>query len=182
MTLHACGRLGLTVVLTGAAYLLLFIGNEHLLSFTRFADGVNWIYLPSGLRMTLVLVFGAPAALGIAWASVLLATGPLGWTDWVQALVTGGISGGAPLLALAVCRRVLSVQADLSGLQSRTLLMMAVIFAIISAAMHQAWYGWNHPAPDRALQFAVMALGDLAGTVLLLYAGGWVLKKVAPGL
>lgn len=182
MTIQTWGRVTLTVALTGTAYLLLFVCNEHLLAFTRFADGVNWIYLPSGLRMTLVLVFGAPAALGIAWASTLLAAWPNGWDNGAQALVTGVVSGGAPLLALLLCRRALNLQADLSGLQARTLLLMAVIFALISAALHQAWYGWSSPAPDRALQFAVMALGDLAGTVLVLYGSYWVLKKTAPSL
>jgi hypothetical protein len=182
MIAQSLSRTSLTVVLTGVAYLLLFLCNEHLLSFTRFADGVNWIYLPSGLRMTLVLVFGAPAALGIAWSSMLLTAWPQGWDSWVQALVTGVISGGAPLLALLACRRALGLKADLSGLKARTLLLMAVIFAIISAALHQIWYGWSYPAPDRALQFAVMALGDLVGTVLVLYLAYWVLKKTAPRL
>lgn len=182
MTLQAWGRMGLTASLTGLAYLLLFLFNEHLLSFTRFADGVNWVYLPSGLRLTLVLVFGTPAALGIAWSSMLLAAWPQGWGSWDQALVTGAISGGAPLIALLVCRRVLDLKSDLAGLQARTLLLMAVIFAISSAALHQAWYGWSHPAPDRALQFAVMALGDLVCTILVLYLGYWVLKKTIPKL
>ena len=180
--MQAWAGLCLTTVLAGLAYILAYLFNEHFLSFTRFADGVNWIYLPSGLRLTLVLVFGAPAALGIAWSSMLLALWPYGWDNWPQALVTGLISGGAPWIALLLCRRVLGLQADLSGLQARTLLMMSLIFAITSAALHQAWYGWSQPAPGRALQFAVMALGDLAGTLLVLYLGYWILKKTAPRL
>lgn len=167
---------------TGLSYIAVFLFNEHLLPFTRFADGVNWIYLPSGLRLTLVLVFGVPAAVGIAWASTLLSAWPHGWSNLAPALMTGLISGGAPLLALLVCRRVLKVQADLAGLQARTLLLMAVIFAVISAALHQAWYGLMEPAPDRGFQFAVMTLGDLAGTLLVLYLGYWILKKSAARL
>jgi hypothetical protein len=87
--------MGLTTGLTGLAYILVYLFNEHALSFTRFADGVNWIYLPSGLRLTLVLVFGAPAALGIAWSSALLTGWPEGWSGLQSALVTGVISGGA---------------------------------------------------------------------------------------
>lgn len=181
MTPYNWGRFALTVWLTGLVYLLLFVCNEHVLSFTRFADGVNWIYLPSGLRLTLVLVFGVPGALGIAWASTLLSAWPLGLDVLAPSLMTGLISGGAPFLALLACRRWLNVRADLSGLQARTLLAMAVIFAVISAALHQVWYGWNDPSSDRALQFAVMALGDLLGTLVLLYVGYWVLKRVKLG-
>lgn len=182
MSLIAWGRVGLTVGMTGVAYILVYLLNENVLSFTRFADGVNWIYLPSGLRLTLVLVFGAPAALGIAWSSALLTGWPQSWDALPQALVTGAISGGAPWLALVVSRRVLSLQADLAGLEARVLLKMALIFAITSAALHQAWYGWNQAAPDRAVQFAVMIAGDLVGTLVVLYLGYWILRKAAPRL
>ena len=182
MSVAAWGRMGLTTGLTGVAYILVYLFNEHALSFTRFADGVNWIYLPSGLRLTLVLVFGAPAALGIAWSSALLTGWPEGWSGLQQALVTGAISGGAPWMALLVSRRVLHLRTDLAGLNAHVLLKMALIFAIICAALHQLWYGWSQPAPDRALQFAVMTLGDLAGTLVVLYLSYWILRKVAPRL
>lgn len=179
MTPQAAARFSLTAALTGLAYILVYLCNEHVLSFTRFADGVNWIYLPSGLRLTLVVIFGVPAAAGIAWASTLLSAWPHGWDSLAPALMTGMISGGAPLLALLLCRRVLKVQADLAGLQGRTLLGMAVIFAIVSAALHQLWYGWNEPSSDRALQFAVMSMGDLLGTLVVLYLGYWILKRTS---
>ena len=182
MSLVAWGRMGLTTGLTGLAYILVYLFNEHALSFTRFADGVNWIYLPSGLRLTLVLVFGAPAALGIAWSSALLTGWPEGWSGLQSALVTGVISGGAPWIALLASRRLLDLQEDLAGLDARALLKMSLIFAITCAALHQAWYGWSQPAPDRALQFAVMAMGDLAGTLVVLYLGYWILRKAAPRL
>jgi len=167
----------LTVILTGLVYILVYLFNETLLPFTRFADGVNWVYLPSGLRLTMVLVFGAPAALGIAWASALLTAWPQGPEAWSAATVTGTISGGAPWLALLLSKRVLQLKADLAGLEALDLLKMALIFAIISAALHQAWYGWSHPTSDRAVQFAVMTAGDLVGSLAVLYFSYLILRK-----
>mgnify|MGYP001346210927 CR=1 FL=1 len=40
---------------------LLFIAFEH-------AEGINWIFLPAGFRVLLVLVLGWPGALGIVGA------------------------------------------------------------------------------------------------------------------
>ena len=158
--------------------MLLFLCNEHLLYFTRFADGVNWLYLPSGLRLTLVLVFGWPAALGIAWSSALITAWPQALPGaWPQALVTGVISGFAPWLAMMACRHMFKLSQDLAGLQARTLLTLAVMFAVTSAGVHQLWYGWRDPSADRVLQFTVMALGDLAGSLVVLYAGQWALRK-----
>jgi len=167
-----------TVLGTGLAYLALFLVNEHLLAFTHFSQGVNWIYLPSGLRLTLVLVFGWPAALGIACATTLVSAWPQGMVDLAQPAVTGLISGFTPWITLLAIRRWLKLEQDLSGLGASTLLQIAIIFAVASAAMHQLWYGWLHEPQDRSVQFIVMAAGDLAGSLIVLYACRWALRAL----
>ena len=180
MSGSATARYGLTVVATAVAYWLAFQFNEHVLFFTRFEDGVNWVYLPSGLRLTLVLVFGWPAAFGIACASVFLAAAPHPWSALPHALVTGLISGFAPLLALLLSRRWLLLREDLNGLDGRSLLLLAAVFAVTSAALHQLWYAWPHPSPDPFYSFAVMSLGDLAGSLIVLYLCRWSLLLWSP--
>ena len=173
---------GLPILGVGVAYGVAFLINEHALFFTRFADGVNWIYLPSGLRLTLVLVFGWPAAVGIAWSSMIISAGPQvlsSLPSGLQAVVTGLISGFAPWLALLAARRWLHIGEDLAGLRVRSLLTMAVLFAVVSAGLHQVWYGSIQAPQERLLQFAVMALGDLAGTLIVLYLGKWALRALA---
>ena len=172
-------RTGLIVLGSGIAYLLAYFFNEYALAFTRFSDGVNWVYLPSGLRLTLVLIFGWPAALGIAWSSVALAAWPMAVSALPQALVTGLISGFAPWLALLASERWLLPRQDLDGLQARSLLTLALVFALVSAGLHQAWYGWIKPSPEWLYGFAVMTLGDLVGSVIVLYLCRWALWLLA---
>lgn len=173
-------RDGLTILATAVAYWIAYQFNEHLLFFTRFEDGVNWVYLPSGLRLMLVLVLGWPAAMGIACASVVLSAAPHPWSGFPFALVTGLISGFAPLLALLASRRCLHVGEDLHGLEGRSLLLLATLFALTSAALHQLWWAWAEPSADRLHAFAVMTLGDLAGSLIVLYLFRWGLQRFTP--
>lgn len=172
-------RDGLTVLATAVAYWVAWQFNEHVLFFTRFEDGVNWVYLPSGLRLTLVLVFGWPAAAGIACASTLLTAAPQPWSEIPHALITGLISGFVPLMTLVMTRRWLHVGEDLQGLGARTLALLATVFAITCAAAHQLWFQWLRPQPDPLYSFAVMALGDLAGSVIVLYLCKWGLMLLS---
>jgi len=57
------------LVISALSYTILFYANNSLTSELVFSLGVNWIYLPAGLRLFLTLIFGLPGAMGIALAS-----------------------------------------------------------------------------------------------------------------
>ena len=57
------------LVISALSYTILFYVNNSLTSELVFSLGVNWIYLPAGLRLFLTLIFGLPGAMGIALAS-----------------------------------------------------------------------------------------------------------------
>ena len=68
-------------------------------SWARFAQGVDWIYLPSGLRLVAVLVFDFWGSLGISLATGLLTIqGNPNEPLWITC-GTSLISGFSPLLA-----------------------------------------------------------------------------------
>ena len=58
------------------AYVLFFRLNGALFGWLEFSAGVNWVFLPSGLRLMLVLLWGPWAALGLVvmWAGDMLGT------------------------------------------------------------------------------------------------------------
>jgi hypothetical protein len=61
--------------------------------------GVSWIYLPAGLRLFLILIFGLSGAIGIATASFAISYFGVFPPDLVTCIGIGLISGFAPLLA-----------------------------------------------------------------------------------
>jgi hypothetical protein len=151
------------------AYASLFYINAWLTAHLSYGLGVNWIYLPAGLRLFLTLIFGLPGALGIALASFLISY--LG--DFPQELITclgiGLISGFTPYLARIFVISNVNISTDLSNLSFPKLIICILIYAALSAGLHQWWFSvrgldetgsFNH--------FLVMLIGDVLGTVALI--------------
>lgn len=55
------------VAVTMVAFLLMLIVNEWLFSRFEFARGINWIYLPAGMRLLCILLFAEAGAVGLCW-------------------------------------------------------------------------------------------------------------------
>ena len=170
----------LVVGLTAIAYFVLFELNDALFTSFAFSTGVNWIFLPSGLRLVFILVFGVWGAFGIALASLIINL--LFYFDGslVSAVGTALISGFAPLLARSICVDLFKLELDLKNLTADTLLKVAVVFALLSPVLHQSWYTLRGHTENFISSTAVMAVGDLTGTLLVLYAAKFLLGLV-PG-
>ncbi len=143
---------------------LLGLGNEHLLRQTEVAQGVNWIYLPAGLRMCYVLVLPVHGALAIFMATVLLAARDPTLSMWLVG-VNGAVTACGPVLARIVALQRLGLQASLANLTSRMLWMLAAVFGLFSTTLHQAFFA----AIGREPAFVSMWVGDTLGCLLCLY-------------
>jgi hypothetical protein len=150
------------------AYASLFYLNNFLTSHLEYGAGVNWIYLPAGLRLFLTLIFGLPAAFGIALASFVITDLGAHSYDIATCLGIGLISGLTPYLARIFVLSNVNIASDLSNLSLPKLVLCTLIYAALSAGLHQFWFsvrgldnagGMNH--------FFVMFLGDVIGTILL---------------
>jgi hypothetical protein len=159
----------LGLLISVLAYASLFYLNAWLTTHLSYGLGVNWIYLPAGLRLFLTLIFGIPGALGIALASFFISY--LG--EFPQELMTclgvGLISGFAPYLARFFVMSNINISTDLSNLSLSKLIICVLIYAALSAGLHQWWFAvrgldeagsFNH--------FLVMFIGDVLGAVVLI--------------
>lgn len=151
------------------AYATLFYLNAWLTSQLAYGLGVNWIYLPAGLRLFLTLVFGLSGALGIAIASFFICY--LG--DFPPELSTcigvGLISGFAPYLARIFVLSNVNITPDLSNLSLPKLAVCILVYALLSAGLHQWWFAVRGLQETGSFNhFLVMLVGDVLGTVLLI--------------
>lgn len=164
-------------VVAGVAlvYALLHLLNELLFHRLRFSAGVEWVFLPSGLRLLAVLLLAAKGALGVALASALIGLFRVFPEDPITSLGAGVLSGLAPWLARHGATRALGIREDLAGLGAADLLKLALIFALVSASLHQLWYVARGHSESLLQGIAAMAVGDLIGAVLVLYAARGVL-------
>ena len=139
---------------------------------------MDWIFLPSGLRLAFILIFVAWGALGIALASFVIGLGFYFDGDVVTALGAGIISGMSPLLARLVCVNNLKLDVNLERLTPSTLLKVAVVFAVISPVMHQLWFVARGYTNNFLSSTAVLAVGALTGTIAVLYGSKFVLDAL----
>ncbi|OYY58216.1 MAG: hypothetical protein B7Y05_16700 [Polynucleobacter sp. 24-46-87] len=162
-------ELPLGILLSAISYTVIFYLNNWLASELSYGLGVNWIYLPAGLRLFLTLIFGLPGAIGIALASFLICYFGEFPPELVTCIGVGLISGFAPYLAKIFVLTNIKISPDLSDLSLPKLAACILIYAVLSAGLHQWWFAIRGLEDAGALNhFLVMFLGDVLGTVLLI--------------
>jgi hypothetical protein len=157
------------ILLSAVAYTIIFYLNDWFTNDLSYGLGVNWIYLPAGLRLFLTLIFGLSGALGIAIASFFICYFGQFPPDLITCIGVGLISGFAPYLAKMFVMRNIQFSTDLSDLNLPKLIACILIYALLSASLHQWWFALRGLDEAGSLShFAVMFLGDVIGAVLLI--------------
>jgi len=161
------------VVLVGISAFLYWAGFEvqgWLFSFTEHIPGVNWFYLPSGLRVLLVMVAGAFGATGIFLATIVIDLMHMPDIRGSMMLATALASGFGAWVALWLLRRIGVISEGLTGLTTVALLQFALLFSIFNALFHQTvWLISNRSGSLFMVDVWPMFVGDLLGATAFLY-------------
>jgi hypothetical protein len=151
------------------AYTALFYLNDWLTGHWDYGLGVNWIYLPAGLRLLLTLIFGLSGAVGIAIASFFIFYLDGFSSELITIIGVALISGFAPYLARIFVMSNMKISPDLSDLNLPKLTACILIYALLSAGLHQCWFVMRGLEESGGLDhFFIMFLGDIFGAVLLI--------------
>ena len=159
---------GLVFAVAGLAWVGSFALSRHFLPYFEQAPGVDFIFIPSGVRLIAVMVGGIWAALGVSAGSLFLAghefsTGNIGT---VLAIAAG--SGLFPYVALRMSLRAVGVGARLTQLTPLKLPIVSLGVAIGSSVLHNLLFcalgiqSWKSFVPNTT----TMVTGDFAGTLL----------------
>ena len=161
----------ITLVLTSALiYFLIFNLNKILFDTYEFSYGVNWIFIPSGFQLVLVLVAVGEGALGIVLASFIIGLENYYLDSVIRTFITALISGLAPLLSRKICFDFLGIDKELLNISAKAIIQMSLVFAILSASLHQIWFFYNGKSEAFTQSLFVMAVGNLLGTALVLFS------------
>jgi hypothetical protein len=155
-------------MISALLYSALFFLNERLTEVLKYDLGVSWVYLPAGLRLFLILIFGLAGAIGIAIASFTISFFGVFPPDLVTCIGIGLISGFAPLLAKWVVIANVNISNDLSNLSLQKIVFCVLVYALMSAGLHQIWFGLRGLESGSLDHFLVMFVGDIAGSILLI--------------
>jgi hypothetical protein len=156
------------ILISALLYSALFFFNDWLTETVKYDLGVSWIYLPAGLRLFLILIFGLSGAIGIATASFAISYFGVFPPDLVTCIGIGLISGFAPLLAKWIVITNVNISNDLSNLSIQKIILCVVVYALVSSGLHQYWFELRDLESGSLNHFLVMFVGDIAGSILLI--------------
>jgi hypothetical protein len=162
------------ICLSGLLYSLSYIASLQLNTWFEFSHATSWFYLPSGVRLLLVLIMLESGALGIVLGTLMIDYLVHDSKDHWYNFVTALVAGASAYLSLKWSQVALRLDQTLARLKQIHLLQVCVIFSIVSPLMHQLWYMYYGATTHFWHSLAVMAIGDLGGGIIILGALFWI--------
>ncbi len=153
-----------------------------LFKFTEYIPGVNWFYLPAGLRVVLILVAGVFGAIGVTVATLIIDLRHIQDIQGLSLLFTSIVSGFGPLLAMRLVLREHDEQGH-HKFNAPKLMQFALIYALTNAVLHQfVWWYFQRQGSFALTDVWPMFVGDLTGSLAFLYGWKFLMRKrhIAP--
>jgi hypothetical protein len=157
------------VITTMLAFIAMLAANEWLFTRLEFVPGINWIYLPAGMRLLCVLLFGDAGAIGLLLVSWLVCFFYFFPNDFLRSFMGGILAAAAPWIANRIAQRAFGLRASLSNLSPARLLVCIVLYSIASPLLHHIWFAIHGGTDNLLRSFVVMFVGDLNGTLIVVY-------------
>jgi hypothetical protein len=95
------------------------------------------------------------------------------------ALITGLIAGLSPVIARRLSIQFLDLDPEFKVVSPLTLLKISILFATLSALLHQIWFSTQGLTENFSLSLGVMAMSNLAGTWAVLMIFKMLLQSTA---
>lgn len=159
-------------------WMLLYGLNHWLFSVTEVSSFISWIFLPAALRMLAVMACGWVGAVGLFVGAMLTnQTDPTG--AFGDGVALAFLSATGPMAAFWFCTRLLNLSKDLSGLTARQLLVFALTGALLNAVPHNIYFYFSGRMSSPIDGLVPMLVGDLIGTLIVLYVASLALRFVS---
>lgn len=161
------------VFLVTIIWIVLYQLNMVLFHKLLFSTFVTWIFIPQGLRLISVIVFGELGVLGLFLGSIV--------TYYLNGFTIGNpyilalISAINPYLAVATSRYLLKLDNLFTELTASKLLFISLISAVFNSGSHQIYLHMRTLAGFGSDAF-VMFYGDFFGTLIMLMLMSFTIK------
>jgi hypothetical protein len=132
------------------------------------ADLTHLIYLPAGIRLLGVAIYGRLGILGITFGWYLCHV----FGDekmLLESLLLGVISGFTAYLSLQIWQKYFHITDNFKGLTSRLAIFLVLISAVISAFVRYLYLYSLDPLTPFISVFLVGLTGDILGALIVLY-------------
>jgi hypothetical protein len=158
-----------SVVGTAVVFILSLWLNQEIFTHTEFVRGVNWVYLPSGVRLLSTLLLGGDGAVGLLIASWLVDIFYFFPHDPVRSFAGGIIATVAPYAVYRLALERYNLGASLTNLTAKRLLVLALAYSVANPLFHHSWFALQGNTHNIVESFFMMCAGDLSGALIMLY-------------
>jgi hypothetical protein len=159
------------ILLSALLFTTFFHLNGWVFAHLEYRQGVNWVFLPAGFRVILVMVMGIPASVGIMLGAWFIERAAFETTHYTVTLFNGVASGFTPWFVMKALVHCKKLAAQLQHLSSAQLLNFTLIYAASNAAVHQlGWWWMDHAQVNPLVDIWPMLVGDTVGALIMLYA------------
>ena len=160
----------LRISATAALWILLFRLNSWVFVHFHWTPFViDWIFLPAAVRLLGVMLLGRQGAMGL-WVGTLITNGPMFGGNALESIAVATLSATGPLVAVYLTMRWLKVGLNLQGLTTAQLTVFAVVGALCNVIPHNVFFWLVGITSNLFIGLIPMFVGDLLGTVIVLYA------------
>ena len=156
------------VLATMVLFIAVLLLSEVLFTHLVFTTGINYVYLPGGVRLLCNLLFAEAGAIGLLLVSWLVCFFYFFPNDYPRAFMGGVLAALAPYMAYQISQYCYGIGASLANLTPQRLLVLSVVYSLASPLLHHIWF-FLHGDDLSISSFLFMFVGDLSGTLLVLY-------------
>lgn len=159
-------------------WILLFKVNAWLFASVEVNSNVSWVFLPAFLRMFAAMLWGWTAAAGLFVGALVTSSIWTGGTV-IHAVATAAISALGPLLGVRICRKLLGLNVCLENIKAHHILQFAATGALVNTVLHGFYFYAVGKQPTLMGAMLPMLVGDLLGSLIILYLASTVLQLVS---
>lgn len=155
------------VLVTLLVFLVFNRINEVLFTHLEQSKGINWVFLPAGVRLLSTLLFGFAGFEGLLLAGIYLNFCHFHFDSDFRAW-SGAVAGAlGPYLASLFARHWFDLRPGLKGLTARRLLFTGVLCGCMSPVFHHAFM-WVLTGLVDWTALTAMVVGDTVGILIVL--------------
>jgi hypothetical protein len=152
------------------AFLVSLWINQEVFTHTSFVRGINWIFLPSGVRLLSTLLVGFDGFAGLLVGGLLMDFFYWFPHDPVRSIAGAILGSLAPYLVYRLALERYELKASLTNLTPKRLLVLAVAYSVANPLLHHIWFALQGNTQNIGESFVMMFVGDLTGALIMLYA------------
>lgn len=130
---------------------------------------VDWIYLPTGIRLLSTLLLGVDGAIGLLIAGLIVDFFHYFPHDPVRAVVGAIFSAVGPYIVYRLALERYGLKASLTNLTPKRLIVLAFAVALANSTLHHVWFALTGDTGNWLQSYFMMFAGDLLGALILLY-------------